>query len=82
MTPGMGNHLVLAIRVYTLTVREASRKAAGCHNRGTEADTASQSCWFQNVQRDYVLASGFDGYLAKPIDPEAFANQIEVFLPR
>ena len=31
--------------------------------------------------RDRVLAAGFDGYLAKPIDPEMFARQIEDFLP-
>ena len=31
--------------------------------------------------RDRVLAAGFDGYLAKPIDPETFVRQIEGFLP-
>jgi len=30
--------------------------------------------------RERVLAGGFDGYLAKPIDPEAFVGQIEAFL--
>jgi two-component system cell cycle response regulator len=30
--------------------------------------------------RDRLLAAGFDGYLAKPIDPETFVGQIEVFL--
>lgn len=30
--------------------------------------------------RERVLAGGFDGYLAKPIDPEAFVPQIEAFL--
>ncbi len=30
--------------------------------------------------RDRLLASGFDGYLAKPIDPQTFVPQIEVFL--
>jgi len=30
--------------------------------------------------RDKVLAAGFDGYLAKPIDPEKFASQVEAFL--
>jgi len=30
--------------------------------------------------REKVLAGGFDGYLAKPIDPEAFVAQIEAFL--
>ena len=32
--------------------------------------------------RERVLAEGFDGYLAKPIDPEAFVAQIETFLLR
>src|SRR5579871_203047 len=31
--------------------------------------------------RDRVLAAGFDGYLAKPIDPETFVPQMESFLP-
>jgi two-component system cell cycle response regulator len=31
--------------------------------------------------RERVLAAGFDGYLPKPIDPEAFVGQIEDFLP-
>ncbi len=31
--------------------------------------------------RDKLLAAGFDGYIAKPIDPEAFVGQIEAFLP-
>src|SRR5205807_4245363 len=30
--------------------------------------------------RDRVLAAGFDGYLAKPINPETFVRQVEVFL--
>src|ERR1700722_9878168 len=30
--------------------------------------------------RDRVLAAGFDSYLAKPIDPETFVRQMEVFL--
>jgi len=30
--------------------------------------------------RDRVLAAGFDGYLAKPIDPETFVRQMEVYL--
>jgi CheY-like chemotaxis protein len=30
--------------------------------------------------RDTVLAAGFDGYLAKPIDPETFVKEIEAFL--
>jgi two-component system cell cycle response regulator len=31
--------------------------------------------------RDRLLAAGFDGYLAKPIDPETFVHEMEVFLP-
>jgi CheY-like chemotaxis protein len=30
--------------------------------------------------RDRVLAAGFDGYIAKPITPETFVEQIERFL--
>jgi two-component system cell cycle response regulator len=30
--------------------------------------------------RDRVLAAGFDGYFAKPIDPETFVRQVDVFL--
>jgi two-component system, cell cycle response regulator len=30
--------------------------------------------------RDRVLAAGFDGYLAKPINPETFVRQMEVYL--
>lgn len=30
--------------------------------------------------RDKVLASGFDGYIAKPIEPESFIVQVESFL--
>jgi CheY-like chemotaxis protein len=30
--------------------------------------------------RDRMLAAGFDGYLAKPIDPETFVGQIEGYL--
>ena len=31
--------------------------------------------------RDKVLTAGFDGYLSKPIEPEAFVAQIEAYLP-
>jgi two-component system cell cycle response regulator len=31
--------------------------------------------------RDKVLASGFNGYIAKPIGPETFISQVEEFLP-
>jgi two-component system cell cycle response regulator len=30
--------------------------------------------------RDKVLAAGFDGYIAKPINPETFVRQLEVYL--
>src|ERR1700722_16291760 len=30
--------------------------------------------------RERALEAGFDGYMAKPIDPEAFVGQIEGFL--
>jgi two-component system cell cycle response regulator len=30
--------------------------------------------------RDKALAAGFDGYLAKPVDPESFVQQLEAFL--
>jgi two-component system cell cycle response regulator DivK len=31
--------------------------------------------------RNDALVAGFDGYLSKPIDPEAFVAQIEKYLP-
>jgi two-component system cell cycle response regulator len=31
--------------------------------------------------RDHALAAGFDGYLAKPIDPYTFASAVDVHLP-
>ncbi|ROZ68575.1 response regulator [Ramlibacter sp. WS9] len=30
--------------------------------------------------RDRVLSAGFDGYLAKPLDPQRFAHQVAGFL--
>jgi CheY-like chemotaxis protein len=30
--------------------------------------------------RDKILAAGFDGYIAKPIAPEIFVNQVETFM--
>jgi two-component system, cell cycle response regulator len=30
--------------------------------------------------RDHALAAGFDGYLAKPIEPATFAHTIDTFL--
>jgi two-component system cell cycle response regulator len=32
--------------------------------------------------RDRVLASGFDGYIPKPIEPQSFVTQIDAFLSR
>ena len=32
--------------------------------------------------RERILAAGFDGYIPKPIDPEAFLAQVAAFLPR
>jgi len=31
--------------------------------------------------RDRMLGAGFDGYIAKPISPEAFVGQVEAYLP-
>jgi two-component system, cell cycle response regulator len=31
--------------------------------------------------RDRVLAAGFNGYIAKPIEPEVFVAQVEAYLP-
>ncbi len=31
--------------------------------------------------RERILAAGFDGYIAKPLDPETFVRDIERFLP-
>src|SRR5690242_5182820 len=31
--------------------------------------------------REKVMGAGFDGYIAKPIAPESFADQVAAFLP-
>jgi CheY-like chemotaxis protein len=31
--------------------------------------------------RERMLAAGFDGYISKPIEPQTFVAQLEVFLP-
>jgi CheY-like chemotaxis protein len=31
--------------------------------------------------RDKILAHGFDGYIAKPIAPEIFVDQVQAFIP-
>jgi two-component system cell cycle response regulator len=55
--------------------------------RRLKADPARQSVPLLAVtalamvgDREKVLAAGFDGYIVKPIDPETFVQQIEVFL--
>jgi two-component system, cell cycle response regulator DivK len=30
---------------------------------------------------DRILASGFDGYISKPIAPETFVSEVEAFIP-
>lgn len=32
--------------------------------------------------RERIAAAGFDGYIAKPIEPRTFATQVEAFLDR
>ena len=32
--------------------------------------------------REQILAAGFDGYIAKPIDPEKFVGQVESYLAK
>jgi two-component system cell cycle response regulator len=32
--------------------------------------------------RERIATAGFDGYIEKPIDPEAFVNQVEAYLGR
>jgi CheY-like chemotaxis protein len=32
--------------------------------------------------RDKVIASGFDGYISKPITPETFAGDVERYFPK
>ncbi len=32
--------------------------------------------------RERIMASGFDGYISKPIEPQQFAQQVESFLAR
>jgi two-component system cell cycle response regulator len=56
--------------------------------RALKADPASRTVPLLAVtalamvgDRDKVLASGFDGYIAKPIEPTAFVHQVEEFLP-
>src|SRR5579864_685233 len=33
------------------------------------------------VDRDKLLAAGFDGYIGKPIQPETLVREVEAFLP-
>ncbi|GAA0715452.1 response regulator [Dokdonella soli] len=48
-----------------------------CHGLPIVAVTA----FSMRGDEERVLTAGFDGYLSKPIDPEIFITQIEVFLP-
>jgi CheY-like chemotaxis protein len=32
--------------------------------------------------RDKVIATGFDGYISKPITPETFVAEVESYLPK
>jgi two-component system cell cycle response regulator DivK len=38
------------------------------------------TAYSRSSDRSDVLVAGFDGYLSKPIDPEAFVGQIEKYL--
>jgi two-component system cell cycle response regulator len=58
-------------------VAQQAKSNSGLHDIPLIAVTA-----FAMVgDRDKVLAAGFDGYLAKPIDPTSFVQQLEAFLP-
>ncbi|MBL8445419.1 MAG: response regulator [Zoogloeaceae bacterium] len=55
---------------------------------GIRADTRLQglkviavTAFSMTGDRNKILVAGFDGYLAKPIDPETFSLQIEEWLP-
>jgi CheY-like chemotaxis protein len=46
-----------------------------------DISTVAVTAYAMVGDRDKILASGFEGYVSKPIDPEKFVQQIEVFLP-
>ncbi len=39
------------------------------------------TAWEIAESREQILASGFDGHISKPINPQTFVQQIEAFLP-
>jgi len=57
-------------------VLQAIRKRSELGNLAVVAITALS----MPSDRDVVLAAGFDGYLAKPIDPQTFVAEVEAFL--
>lgn len=48
---------------------------------GHEAPIIAVTSFAMVGDRERVLAEGFDGYLSKPINPEAFVSEVEAFLP-
>ncbi len=65
--PGMDGHEVAA----------AIKSTPGLEPTRIVAVTASVTAG----ERERIAASGFDGYIAKPIDPETFKDELERFLP-
>lgn len=65
--PGMDGHEVAA----------TIRSTPGLEQIRIVAVTAS----VMGGDRERIAASGFDGYIAKPIDPETFIGELERFLP-
>jgi CheY-like chemotaxis protein len=65
--PGMDGYEVAA----------ALRKEPGLEHMPIVAVTASAMVG----DRERIGASGFDGYIQKPIDPETFVTEVEKFLP-
>jgi len=51
------------------------------HPEGANLVAVALSAFSMPHDRETALASGFAGYLSKPIDPETFVTQIEAFLP-
>lgn len=49
--------------------------------RGAGLRIVALTAFSMPKDRDKVLTAGFDGYLSKPIEPEAFVAQIEAYLP-
>ena len=59
-------------------VAEAVRQRRELQHTRVVAVTASA----MPADRERIAAAGFDGYIQKPIDPEAFVGQVEQFLPK